>query len=131
MQDRVRIQIDDLGVAEVALIRADKMNALDVAMFDALQAVIKQLETTPYLRAVVLHGEGKAFCAGLDMGRFAGMAEDVAGVLRRAQAKSAQYARHQSPDPSRSIATRAVFRPYGETAQYREIHVEQAPFVRT
>ena len=86
MEDRIRIQIDDLGVAEVTMIRADKMNALDVAMFEALQSAIKQLETTPNLRAVVLHGEGKAFCAGLDMGRFAGMAqasEDSSSALDR------------------------------------------------
>jgi enoyl-CoA hydratase/carnithine racemase len=74
MNDRVRIELNPHGVAEVTLIRADKMNALDAAMFTALQEAIRQLESTPNLRAVVLHGEGKAFCAGLDMGRFAGMA---------------------------------------------------------
>ena len=40
MQDRVRIQIDDQGVADVRMVRADKMNALDVAMFRALQDAI-------------------------------------------------------------------------------------------
>lgn len=38
MEDRVRIQIDEQGVADVCLVRGDKMNALDVAMFDALVA---------------------------------------------------------------------------------------------
>ena len=75
MQDRVRLHIDEQGVADVALIRGDKMNALDISMFRALQDAIHQLETAPNLRAVVLHGEGRAFCAGLDMGRFAGMAD--------------------------------------------------------
>lgn len=75
MQDRVRLHIDEQGVADVALIRGDKMNALDTSMFRALQDAIHQLETAPNLRAVVLHGEGRAFCAGLDMGRFAGMAD--------------------------------------------------------
>ena len=75
MQDRVRLHIDEQGVADVALIRGDKMNALDISMFHALQDAIHQLETAPNLRAVVLHGEGRAFCAGLDMGRFAGMAD--------------------------------------------------------
>jgi enoyl-CoA hydratase/carnithine racemase len=79
MSDRVRIEINPQGVAEVTLVRADKMNALDVAMFTALQDAIRQLETTPNLRAVVLSGEGKAFCAGLDMGRFAGMAQASEG----------------------------------------------------
>lgn len=70
MQDRVRIEIDLSGVADVCLVRADKMNALDDAMFVALEQAIDRLKVQPGLRAVVLHGEGKAFCAGLDMGRF-------------------------------------------------------------
>ena len=70
MQDRVRIEIDPSGVADVCLVRADKMNALDDAMFAALEQAIDRLKVQPGLRAVVLHGEGKAFCAGLDMGRF-------------------------------------------------------------
>ena len=41
MQDRVRIQIDEQGVADVCLVRADKMNALDMAMFDALVAAVE------------------------------------------------------------------------------------------
>lgn len=73
MEDRVRISIDAHGVAEVALVRGDKMNALDAAMFTAIQAAIERLTHEPGLRAVVLYGEGKAFCAGLDMGNFAAM----------------------------------------------------------
>lgn len=75
MNDRVRIAIDDHGVAEVALNRADKMNALDPAMFDAINAAIARLRDEKHVRAVVLHGEGRAFCAGLDMGSFAAMGE--------------------------------------------------------
>ncbi len=71
MNDRVRIDIDPHGVADVCLVRSDKMNALDAAMFAALADAILRLMDEPGLRAVVLHGEGKAFCAGLDMGRFA------------------------------------------------------------
>jgi enoyl-CoA hydratase/carnithine racemase len=73
MTDRISITLD-AGVADVRLTRADKMNALDDAMFDALVASGEKLKTMPGLRAVVLSGEGRAFCAGLDMGRFAGMA---------------------------------------------------------
>ena len=52
---------------------ADKMNALDAAMFDALVGATERLGKEKGLRAVVLSGEGRAFCAGLDMGRFAAM----------------------------------------------------------
>src|SRR5690348_12950752 len=74
MEQRVSISITD-GVADVRLVRADKMNALDAAMFEALVAATERLGKERSVRAVVLSGEGKAFCAGLDMGRFAAMKE--------------------------------------------------------
>ncbi|GAP36776.1 crotonase/enoyl-CoA hydratase family protein [Piscinibacter sakaiensis] len=73
--ERVRCTIDAQGVAEVVLARPAKMNALDPAMFAAIHATIARLGATPGLRAVVLHGEGRAFCAGLDMASFARMTE--------------------------------------------------------
>src|ERR1700761_2767458 len=75
MEQRVSIEITD-GVADVRLVRADKMNALDAAMFEALVDATARLSTEKGLRAVVLSGEGRAFCAGLDMGRFAAMNEN-------------------------------------------------------
>jgi enoyl-CoA hydratase/carnithine racemase len=72
MNDRVSVTITD-GVADVRLVRADKMNALDAAMFEALVSTTERLATEKGVRVVVLSGEGKAFCAGLDMGRFAAM----------------------------------------------------------
>src|SRR5215472_12500350 len=74
MEKRVSISITD-GVADVRLVRADKMNALDAAMFEALVAATDRLSREKGVRAVVLSGEGRAFCAGLDMGRFAAMKE--------------------------------------------------------
>ena len=72
MEERIRVSISE-GVADVRLVRADKMNALDKAMFDALVDTGTRLTREPGLRAVVISGEGRAFCAGLDMGRFAQM----------------------------------------------------------
>ena len=74
MDDRVSVSISE-GVADVRLVRADKMNALDAAMFEALVAASDRLSREKGLRAVVLSGEGRSFCAGLDMGRFAAMKE--------------------------------------------------------
>ncbi|MDP1615767.1 crotonase/enoyl-CoA hydratase family protein [Phenylobacterium sp.] len=73
MNDRVKVEITD-GVADVRMVRTDKMNALDDAMFSALIETGEALKTTKGVRAVVLSGEGRAFCAGLDMGSFAAMA---------------------------------------------------------
>lgn len=72
--DRITVSMSD-GVADVRLVRADKMNALDAAMFNALVDTAAQLRNEKGLRAVVLSGEGRAFCAGLDMGRFAAMGD--------------------------------------------------------
>lgn len=74
MNDRVTVSMSD-GVADVRLVRADKMNALDAAMFEALVDTADRLKSEKGLRAVVLSGEGRAFCAGLDMGRFAAMGD--------------------------------------------------------
>ncbi|KQM87496.1 enoyl-CoA hydratase [Sphingomonas sp. Leaf23] len=72
---RVTISTVD-GVAEVRLARGDKMNAIDPAMFDALIDAIDRLRASS-ARCVVLSGEGRAFCAGLDM---VSMAGDAAGL---------------------------------------------------
>ena len=69
-ETRIGIAIEN-GIADVRLARADKMNALDPAMFDAIIGAIAELEATEGLRAVVLSGEGRAFCAGLDMASMA------------------------------------------------------------
>ncbi|MBR0694578.1 crotonase/enoyl-CoA hydratase family protein [Bradyrhizobium lablabi] len=74
MEDRVSISMSE-GIADVRLVRGDKMNALDAAMFEALVATTERLSREKGLRVVVLSGEGRAFCAGLDMGRFAAMKE--------------------------------------------------------
>ena len=75
MKDRVSIELKD-GVADVRLVRADKMNALDPAMFEGILEAGAQLAAMKGLRCVVLSGEGKAFCAGLDMASFAAMKQD-------------------------------------------------------
>ncbi|MGB3866337.1 MAG: crotonase/enoyl-CoA hydratase family protein [Xanthobacteraceae bacterium] len=80
MNDRVSVSITD-GVADVRLVRADKMNALDFPMFDALAATCDRLKNEKGLRAVVLSGEGRAFCAGLDTSRFETMKEGKSGRL--------------------------------------------------
>ncbi len=66
-EERVRVQIGDDGVAIVTLVRAEKHNALDAAMFEAIIAAALQLRDEPSVRAVVLHGDGPSFCSGLDI----------------------------------------------------------------
>ena len=70
--DRVSLSIDADGVAHVRMNRADKLNALDDAMIDTLIAAGHALHDLPALRCVVLSGEGRAFCAGLDLAAMGG-----------------------------------------------------------
>ncbi|MEA2832947.1 MAG: hypothetical protein QOG66_1149 [Methylobacteriaceae bacterium] len=78
MDDRVRTSISG-GIADVRLVRADKMNALDPSMFEALTHTVGRLAEAEGLRAIVLSGEGRAFCAGLDMESFRGMSGHGSG----------------------------------------------------
>jgi enoyl-CoA hydratase/carnithine racemase len=79
MSDRVVIERRPDGVVEVRLNRADKMNALDIPMFEALVAAGREVAADASIRAVVLSGEGRAFCAGLDFSSFQGMAGGGSG----------------------------------------------------
>jgi enoyl-CoA hydratase/carnithine racemase len=70
---RVTVHIEG-GVADVRLNRPEKLNALDPAMFDALVEAGERLGADPSVRAVVLSGEGRGFCSGLDFASFQAMA---------------------------------------------------------
>ena len=66
--DRVVLEIDQ-GIATVTLNRPDKHNGLDMAMFDAIVAVTRQLKKDRSVRAIILKGAGEAFCSGLDVAK--------------------------------------------------------------
>src|SRR5690242_10663383 len=72
MEDRIHLSITD-GIADVRLNRPDKMNALDPAMFKAITDTAASLKQDSRVRAVVLSGAGRAFCAGLDVERIAAL----------------------------------------------------------
>jgi len=63
---RIALEIKD-QIAFVTLNRADKLNALDMPMFEAIVKAIKQLKKNKDIRAVILSGDGAAFCSGLDV----------------------------------------------------------------
>ena len=73
MSDRVSITVDN-GIADVRLNRPDKLNALDQAMFQGIVDAGEGLKGQAGVRVVVLSGEGRGFCAGLDFGSFQAMA---------------------------------------------------------
>ena len=69
--DRVLLERDG-RVATIVLNRPEKLNALDPAMLDRLDAVLAELDRDPEARAVVVTGAGeRAFCVGADVGAWA------------------------------------------------------------
>ena len=66
MGERVRLTRED-GTAFVRLDRPDKRNALDISMFQAIDAARRQLCNDRSLRVVIISGEGPDFCSGLDV----------------------------------------------------------------
>ena len=66
VKQRVKVQVDEHR-ATVTLTRPEKHNALDIPMFQAILAAANRVTAEPGVRVVVLHGEGKSFCSGLDV----------------------------------------------------------------
>jgi len=102
---RLSISVDQ-HVADVMLDRPDKYNALDLEMFGALHEAAGKLSKDPTLRAVVLHGAGGNFCAGIDVSVFtdprmridAALMEPVAGSPANLFQRAA-YAWRELPVP--------------------------------
>jgi enoyl-CoA hydratase/carnithine racemase len=96
------------GVADVRLNRPEKLNALDDAMFEALVQTGELLHDRADVRAIVISGEGRGFCAGLDLASLMGLADaSVASSLgaRRAgritnQAQQVAFVWSELPVPT-------------------------------
>lgn len=78
MTERVITEFRD-GIAEVILNRPEQHNGLDVPMFAAIVDAGKALLDRKDLRCVILRGEGKSFCAGLD---FKSVMQDPDGIYK-------------------------------------------------
>ena len=91
MSERVQVTIDN-AVATVRLSRPDKLNALDAAMFEGVIRAGEQILADKSVRAVVLHGEGRAFSAGLDFASFMGKPDLMQKLLARCEKSPANVA---------------------------------------
>ena len=79
MTDLVTVDVTD-GVADVRLNRPDKYNALSPEMFRSIIETGERLSEAREVRAVVLSGNGRGFCAGLDMGSMQRLAQSTSGA---------------------------------------------------
>jgi enoyl-CoA hydratase/carnithine racemase len=71
------------GVATITLNRPERLNALTFEIYDELRTTFRALDAEEGVRAIVLTGEGKAFCSGGDVHDIIGalFARDYLGLL--------------------------------------------------
>lgn len=84
----------DGNIAIITLNRPDRRNAVNVDLADALTAAIDRLERDPALDVGVLTGNGKVFCAGMDLAAFADGQQDA--ILNRAGGFGGLTERHRT-----------------------------------
>jgi len=92
------VQIAPNGVATVTMVRPDKHNALDQPMFEGLVNTAEQVAGDASVRAVVLHGEGKSFCSGLDVASFMSGEGGTGVLLAREEGRLANLAQRVAYD---------------------------------
>ncbi|MAI16260.1 MAG: enoyl-CoA hydratase, partial [Gammaproteobacteria bacterium] len=71
----------DSGVATITLNRPEALNAMSPAMAKELHEVALQIDANNSVRAVILTGTGKAFCAGGDLGAFVAAGEQARTLI--------------------------------------------------
>jgi len=74
------------AVATVTLNRPDKANAMNAAMWAELQSCFEWLDEEPSVRAIILAGNGKNFCSGIDLGMFGSVTGSNSEPGRKAEA---------------------------------------------
>lgn len=64
--ETIRVEVSD-GVGTVTLNRPDRLNAINPVMLDELLAAFEQADADDAVRALIVTGAGRAFCAGADL----------------------------------------------------------------
>ncbi len=76
MLDRLMLTEDRGAVRILRMNRPDKLNALNTALTQALLDALEATDADEAVRAVVLTGEGRGFCAGADLAEFKDLTSD-------------------------------------------------------
>lgn len=75
----IEMQVDDLGILTINLNRPDKLNALNKNVLLELQQAFTEAQQSAQIKAILITGNGKAFCAGADINELAA-ADSVTGM---------------------------------------------------
>ncbi len=89
MSERVLVGLAG-GVLTATLNRADKRNAIDTAMIDALLATLERADLDGAVRVVAVRGAGRDFCAGMDLNELLASADHTLEENRRAALQFAE-----------------------------------------
>ncbi|MFV0275964.1 MAG: crotonase/enoyl-CoA hydratase family protein [Parahaliea sp.] len=82
--ETLTLAIDD-SIARVSLNRPERANAMNAPMWRELQSCFEWLDAEPGVRVVILAGNGRHFCSGIDLGMFGAVLEHHPEPARRAE----------------------------------------------
>lgn len=108
--DGVSVSVDGDGIVTLVLDRPQARNALDQRMVAVLSAALTELGARPDVRGLVLRGNGRHFCAGIDLAWMqAGTAEGEARIRADSLAIQSLYrALYEFPRPTAAIVQGAA-----------------------
>jgi 2-(1,2-epoxy-1,2-dihydrophenyl)acetyl-CoA isomerase len=78
----VLLDLEDDGVARLRLNRPEAANAMNLALLEVLYGALLLCDTNPRVRAILITGEGRNFCAGGDVRAFAAQGENLPNHVR-------------------------------------------------
>lgn len=106
----IEVMVDERGVATVLLNRPAARNALDADMVGQMTSRLAELAARADVRGLVLHGAGKHFCAGMDLGWMAaGIGQPAARLRQESLAIQSLYrAVHEFPRPTAAVVQGAA-----------------------
>ena len=77
--DTLALNLDG-AIAEVRLARPERSNALNATMWQEIRQAFEWIDSAPEIRVAILSGEGRHFCAGIDLGMLAGVQQQIAAA---------------------------------------------------
>ena len=92
VNDSVLVERIDDALLKITLNRPDRLNAIEDSFIAGMHAALDQVEADPQVRAVVLTGAGRGFCAGADLKVTADLAQQTSADLYRGQQRLADMA---------------------------------------
>ncbi len=69
----IKLQSHEFGIMQISLNRPDQLNALSQEVLQQLSTLLEKIKHDPSIKALMITGEGKGFCAGADIKQLVGL----------------------------------------------------------